>query len=86
MEKHFNKNHEAIIYSDFKDVLDTNKDYLEGEEIEQKELVNHVKFFTYHDSRLVEVYLYRDMIVDLYNQINDIEKTTRKGKYSNLPF
>ena len=81
MGKHFNEKYEAIIHSDFGQVH-LGKEYNVGDKVPQKEFVKYVSYTEYLGNRLEKIILNRDLIIDLYNQITEIEKNTREVEYT----
>lgn len=86
MEKHYNLKHEILLRTSRSDILDAGKKYTEGEAIKQRERVNYAEYIFNHEERLVKAIINRDMIVDLYNQIMEIESKEYDGIYSELLF
>ena len=69
--KKFNEKHEAIIYSTERPCVFEN--LKTGDVVEHFNKVDYVKIYQRYKDSFVEVYLSRDMIIDLYNNINEIE-------------
>jgi len=86
MAKHFNEKHDCIISTRFNDIKEKGIIYREGDAIQQKEVAQHARYITYVNDRLEIIYLHRELILDLYTQITEIEKNTIIGQYSELPF
>lgn len=88
MEKtKYNIKHEALIRSYFQDVLEAGRDYKDGDKITQKEVFHHAERYALNDDgTYTKVILNRELIVDLYNDLIEIEKNVIEGKYNELPF
>lgn len=82
--KHFNLQHETLIFSELKTLDKNPKD---GEMVNMQRDVNSLSFYQRVESNRTErIYITKDFIVDLYNQIQEIEKETVQEMYLNMPF
>jgi len=83
--KHYNLEHEVNISSNLKL---TTENPVESEDAEYNRVVDGLSFYQrVENNSIAKVYISKDFIVDLYNQIQDIEKEVETKKYyGNLPF
>lgn len=77
--KFYNLKHEITITTDLEPIA---KNLKSGEETEHKRVVTQLSFYNYiGEHRYAPVYLTKDTIIDLYNQILEIEKEVILKQY-----
>lgn len=85
--KHFNEKHEVIIKTNFVEQRKSGKDYKTGDKVTLKEVVNNTEHYIETDEGIQKIWLHRDLIIDLYNQITEIEKNKIEGEIEfDFPF
>lgn len=86
--KHYNNENEAILYTGFSDIIEKGKEYKDGDSIKIKEYVNTVSFYKENPEtgEYTKIFISKDLIVSLYNQIIEIESIKHDGTYCTLPF
>jgi len=81
--KHHNLQHEVILYSDDSLVKDTVK----GDKAMYSQKVGNISFYqSMNGENYNKIYLHRDMILDLANQIIEIEKNIEEKPFFDHPF
>lgn len=82
--KYFNIDHEVIINTT---LTLTEKKPIEGQLAEYKRDVTGLKFYQRtENNNIAQVYISKDFIISLYNQIQEIEKEKIKQTYFDTPF
>lgn len=85
--KNYNVQHEASIYSFSHSDKEQKKKAKEGDMIDHYQLVNQISFYTpIGNGNYANVFLDRDFILDLADQIKEIESVKTKEKFEDLPF
>jgi len=82
--KHFNLEHEVFIFSDLKTI---DKNPKEGKMVNMKKEVRSLSFYQRVESNRTErIYITKEFIIDLYNQIQEIEKEVVQEMFLDIPF
>jgi len=82
--KYFNLDHEVIISTNLRL---TEENPVEGKEAEHTRVVTGLRFYQTTENRgIAQIYISKDFVTSLYDQIQEIEKEKVKETYFDTPF